>query len=168
MRSSLGVRTVALLEAVKGLLVLLVGFGLLALIHHDVQHVAGMLVQHLHLNPAKRYPRIFIDAATAATDARLWVLAGLALPYAGMRLIEAYGLWQERRWAEWLAVGSGGIYVPAELYEMSRGITWINALALIINAAIVLYMSYTIWRSGNSIEAAGRRQSASPFKSEDL
>ena len=168
MKLSFGIRTVALFEAIKGLLVLLVGFGLLALIHHDVQHVAEKFVQHLHLNPAKRYPRIFLDAATVVTDVQLWLLAGLALAYAGARLVEAYGLWQERRWAEWLAVGSGGIYVPVELYEIFHGITWIKALALFINVAIVLYMSYAIWQSGNPIEATDRGRAANRARVDDV
>ena len=150
MKLSSGIRSVALLEATKGLLVLLVGFGLLSLIHHDVQLFAEQLVQHLHLNPAKRFPRIFIQAATNVNDSQLWSLAALALVYSSIRLVEAYGLWNERRWAEWLAVGSGGMYIPVELYEMSHGITWMNALALIINAAVVAYIGYVMWRTGRT------------------
>ena len=69
---------VALVEAAKGLLVLLAGFGLLALIHRDVQAVAERLVWHSHLNPAGKYPRIFLDAAQKMTDARLWLFASFA------------------------------------------------------------------------------------------
>ena len=80
----------------------------------------------------------------------MWSLAALALVYSSIRLVEAYGLWNERRWAEWLAVGSGGMYIPVELYEMSHGITWMNALALIINAAVVSYIGYVMWRTGRT------------------
>src|SRR5215510_1105712 len=110
-----GVRMVAALEAAKGLLVILAGFGLLAFMHTDLQQVAETLVHRLHLNPASRYPRIFIDLAGRASDIRLWMLAVFAFCYAAMRLMEAYGLWYRRRWAEWFAVASGGIYVPLEI-----------------------------------------------------
>ena len=40
MRLTVGVRIVAAFEATKGLLVLLAGFGVLSLIHQDVQQVA--------------------------------------------------------------------------------------------------------------------------------
>ena len=59
------VRAVAMLEAAKGILVILTGIGTLSLIHHNAQEIAEQLVGHLHLNPAKRYPRIFIEAAGA-------------------------------------------------------------------------------------------------------
>ena len=147
MKLTTGLRAVAAYEAAKGVLVLLAGFGLLSLMHRDVQHFAEQLVAHLHLNPAKGYPRIFIDASANTTDAGLWMLAGLALLYATVRWIEAYGLWLGRRWAEWFAVASGAIYVPAELYELSRGVSGTKLLLLVANVCIVAYLIYVLWHS---------------------
>ena len=131
------VRAVALFESAKGALVLLAGFGTISLIHHDTQRLAEQLVGHLHLNPAKHYPRILIDAAAHLTDARLWVLAALAAAYGFARFVEAYGLWRVRRWAEWFAAVSGGIYIPFELYELFQGVTWLSLGALVVNVLIV-------------------------------
>lgn len=141
------VRTVALFEAAKGAIVLLAGIGVLSLIHHDAQRLAEQLVGHLHLNPAKRYPRIFIDAAANLTDARLWVLATLAAAYALVRFVEAHGLWRERRWAEWFAAVSGGIYIPFELYELFQGAAWLSLGALVVNVFIVGLMTHALRRS---------------------
>src|SRR5438552_7475661 len=104
-----GVRAVALFEAAKGALVLAAGLGLLALIHRDVQAFAERLVRMSHLDPASHYPRIFIDAASHVTSARLWLFAAAAAIYALVRGVEAYGLWMERRWAEWFALISGSL-----------------------------------------------------------
>lgn len=144
-----GLRLIAIAEAAKGMLVLLAGFGLLSLLHRDVQSIAEDLVRHLHLNPASRYPRIFIEAAHDISDSSLLLLAGLAFGYAVIRLIEAYGLWQARRWAEWLAVTSGSVYVPIEVYELFAGVSWIKVFTLAVNVGIVAYMSYTLWRSSH-------------------
>jgi len=140
------VRAVALFEAAKGALVALAGFGALSLVHHDAQRLAEQLVGHLHLNPAKHYPRIFIDAAAHLTDARLWVLATLAAAYGLVRFVEAYGLWRGRRWAEWFAVVSGGIYIPFELYELFQGVTWVSLGALVVNVLIVGLMINALLR----------------------
>ena len=147
-RLFLGLRAVALFEAAKGALVLVAGFGLARLVHHDVQQVAEELVDRLHLDPAKRYPRIFIDLASNLSDAQLWTLAALAAAYAALRLTEAYGLWFGRRWGEWIAALSGGIYVPVEIYGLSREASWIKLGALILNATVVGYMCYLLWRGG--------------------
>jgi uncharacterized membrane protein (DUF2068 family) len=141
---SRGIRAVALVEAAKAILVLLAGFGLLALIHRDVHALAEKLFEHMHLNPARRYPRIFIDAASKLTDARLWMMATFAFLYASFRAIEAYGLWRERAWAEWFALVTGAVYLPVELYELALGITWIKVGAIMVNIGIVAYMAYAI------------------------
>jgi uncharacterized membrane protein (DUF2068 family) len=64
----------------------------------------------------------------------------LVVVYALVRFIEAYGLWRARRWAEWLAAVSGAIYVPFELYELSRGLSWLKLAALTANLAVVAFM----------------------------
>jgi len=140
------VRAVSVFEAAKGIVVLLAGFGALSLIHHHAQRVAEQLVGHLHLNPAKHYPRIFLDTAAHVTDARLWLLASLAAAYALVRFVEAYGLWRGRRWAEWFAAVSGSIYIPFEIYELSKGVTFVALSALVANLLIVGLMINALLR----------------------
>jgi uncharacterized membrane protein (DUF2068 family) len=138
--SNAALRTVAVLEGAKGALVLLVGVGLLSLIHHDVQRLAEDLVRHFHLNPARHYPRIFIHAAANLTNGRLQLLAAAAMLYALIRLVEAYGLWRARSWAEWFAVLSGAIYIPVELFDLFHGVTSTKLLLLAANSVIIIYL----------------------------
>jgi len=139
-----GLRIVAIMEASKGLLVLVAGFGLLTLLHKDVQAKAIQLVERLHLNPSKHYPTIFIDAASHVTDLRLWQMAWFALVYSTLRLIEAYGLWRERRWAEWVALISGGIYLPIEIIEVIHRQSWFRVGTLLVNLVVVAWMGYAL------------------------
>lgn len=134
-------RAVACLEAAKGSIVLLVGCGLLTLIHRNVQQFAERLIPHLHLNPANGYPHVFLDLAGQITDARLWLLACAAAAYALVRFIEAYGLWFERRWAEWFAALSGGVYIPFELHGLWKHASILTIGALLINLAVVAIMA---------------------------
>ena len=127
-------------EALKGALVFSAGFGLLSLVHRDLQAMAERLVRHSHLNPAHHYPRIFIQAASHTNDARLRHLAALAFLYAAVRFVEAYGLWRMRVWAEWFAIISGSVYLPVEIYEIFRRATWIRGLILLTNLLIVAYL----------------------------
>jgi uncharacterized membrane protein (DUF2068 family) len=147
MRWSTSIRAVALFEAAKGLLVVLVGFGLLSLAHSDIADLADDAIDHLHLNPASHYPRIFLDAVTRATDWGLWKLAALAAAYAAVRFVEAYGLWRQRKWAEWFAALSGGIYIPFEVRGVLHGHGATALVALVINVAIVTLMIYALYRS---------------------
>ncbi len=146
-RHEKGLRFVALFEAAKGLLVLAVGVGLLSLIHRDAQEVAERLAEHLRLNPASHIPRVFIQAASKLDDARLWLFAVLAFLYSSFRFVEAYGLWRTRRWAEWIALISGGAYLPLEFYELFRKMTWLRGGALLVNGFVVLYLVWVICTS---------------------
>ena len=138
------VRVVALFEAAKALVVLVAGLGLLALVDRDVEAFAERLVAHTHLNPASHYPRIFLEAAGRVTDANLWLFAGGALLYAIVRGLEAYGLWHERAWAEWLALVAGAIYVPFEIYALVHHPTWLKVVILVTNLAVVAYMAWAL------------------------
>ena len=137
MRLSDAIRSVAILEALKGLVVLLAGLGLISLVHHNVQEVAAHWIEHAHLNPASHYPRIFLDAASRLTDPKLWLYAAGAAIYAGVSLLEAYGLFRARPWAEWLAALSGGLYVPIELFELYKRVSWPGLLLLVVNLLVV-------------------------------
>ena len=149
-----GIRTVAIFEAAKATVVLLAGFGILALIHGDAGAIAAELVGRLHLDPSNKYPSIFIDAVSRATDSRLWFLAALALAYAALRYAEAYGLWRQRTWAEWLALVSGGVYLPLEVLALFEKLTWIRVGSLIGNLAVVLFMGAVLTRATRARIAA--------------
>ena len=142
-------KVVAVFEACKGLLVLFAGLTLFSLIHQNIQSVAEQLVGHLHLNPAKHIPRIFIEAAGSLTDGRMLLFALFALLYSSMRFVEAYGLWFARRWAEWFALVSGSIYLPIELYELIKGVSWLKIIFVLINLLIVFYMAMMLKRNRN-------------------
>ena len=140
------IRTVAVFEAVKGVLVLAVGFGLLRLLHKDAHRIAHEFVTRVHLDPAQKYPRIFIELADHITDGRLWFFASLALIYAIFRFVEGYGLWKEWVWAEWLALVSGAMYLPIEVYELWRKISFVRVFALLANLAVVAVVAYVLVR----------------------
>ena len=134
------IRTVAFFEATKGLLAFAAALGLLSLIHHDVGQLAEQLVDHLHLNPASRYPSVILAAAANLQDSRLLLIALGAIAYGAIRLLEAGGLWWHKAWAEWLAAVSGAIYVPAEVYEFVRHPSLLGGLLFLVNVAIVVVM----------------------------
>lgn len=142
-----GVRTLAVFEGGKALLALAAGVGLVFLGHDQLQAVALHLGRWLHVNPAHHFPRIMLGALNSLTDARLWLVAGLALAYAVVRIVQAYGLWHHRIWAEWFGVLAGGIYVPIELYELTRGVSPFKLTALAINLSIVAFLGFVLARS---------------------
>lgn len=148
---SAGLRTIAVYEAAKGLLILLVGLGLLGLIHHDVEDFGEELVRHLHFNRGAHYSRVFLELTAKVTDGWLWGLALFSVFYASLRFLEAYGLWHGRRWGEWLAAASGMLYVPFEVIELCKKATWLRAGSLVVNIIVVAYLIVVLVRSRASV-----------------
>jgi len=137
-------RAVAFFEFFKGIFVLLMGLCALALVHQDVWLIAESLLAALHVNPDRHYALAFLDFANSVTDARLWAAARIAFAYSALRFTEAYGLWRQRPWAEWVAFISGTLLLPLEIRELMRGITVLRSTLFVGNLAIVLYMLYLL------------------------
>lgn len=144
------VRIIAFVEAAKGLIVLLAATGILAFIHADWNELAARLVRLSHLNPASKYPQIFLDAVSHLQQPRLLWLAAGAAAYSALRFIEAYGLFRERAWAEWLALIASGIFIPAEIVEVLRRPSVLSVGVLLVNVVIVAVMAHALWRRRRS------------------
>jgi uncharacterized membrane protein (DUF2068 family) len=146
-----GVRTVASLEFLKGIVVLLAGLGVFSMRHKDIWGVAETFLEFIHANPHHHFVGIFIDLVYRISDVRLWKVAVIASIYVILRFIEAYGLWYIRPWAEWMAIAGGAIYIPFEIADVLRRPDIIRILILVINVGIVLYMVFL------RLEAAKKR-----------
>ncbi|APV52016.1 hypothetical protein BWI17_21500 [Betaproteobacteria bacterium GR16-43] len=139
-RTLSAVRLVALFEGFKGVIVLAAASGFLLLLHKDVHALAVRFIAHTHLNPAAKYPQIFLDAASNIQDPKLILLAVGAAAYSAVRLAEAYGLFRGYAWAEVLAAGSGAIYLPFEILGFIHHPTAFRAVLFLANVAVVAIM----------------------------
>ena len=136
-----GVRTVATVEFVKGLIVVVAGLGFFSMRHQrDIWGVAESLIEFLHINPYHHYVGVFLKLVSRLNDVRLWKIAVVAGVYAIMRFIEAYGLWYALPWAEWMAFLSGAIYIPFEAVDLIRKPTLFRLAVIVINLLVVVYM----------------------------
>jgi uncharacterized membrane protein (DUF2068 family) len=145
---------IACFEALKGLAALAASVGLLSLAHHDVRAMAYALIGHFHLDPDAHYPKMLLDDATLLANSNLRQAVLLAWGYAGIRLLEGYGLWKDRAWAEWLAALSGTVYLPFELNHLLRHTTSINGIVLLGNVAVVAFMVARLRRRRNQNKVA--------------
>ncbi|MFY9951572.1 MAG: DUF2127 domain-containing protein [Candidatus Sulfotelmatobacter sp.] len=137
-------RAVASIEFIKGIFVLLIGVSAILLVHKDAWVIAESLLALLHINTDRHSAQLFLDFADDITDARLWAAARLAFVYSGLRFVEAYGLWNGRTWAEWVAFGSGTLLIPLEIRELLRGVTLLRSVVFVGNLVVIGYMLYLL------------------------
>jgi uncharacterized membrane protein (DUF2068 family) len=151
-RGSLQVlRTVATFELFKGLAVGLAACGVVLLVHReDPWDIADSLLKILHISPDHHFAQVFLDWADSLTEAKVWAVAAVAVAYSVLRFVEAYGLWYAKAWAEWIALVSGTIYLPFEIYKLIHHPGPFHISIFLINVAIVLYMVYEL-KTGESL-----------------
>jgi len=68
-------------------------------------------------------------------------LIGVAIAaYAVMEGVEAIGLWLGQRWAEYLTFVATIVFIPLEVDELTKSISWLKIVTLVINVAIAVYL----------------------------
>jgi len=158
-----GLRTVAAVEFVKGLLTVGATLVFLEIIRkdYDLEEAAQNLLYYLHVDPDRRLSQVFVHAAARMMDANVTLVIAIAFVYAAGRFIESYGLWRQRVWAEWLAIISGAVYLPFELYKLVTKPNLVHLVILLANLAIVIYIAWVRW------DEVGVRRAASARLAED-
>lgn len=139
-------RAIAVFEAIKGIAALAAIVGVLDLMHRDVRHLAIALIGRFGLNPDARYPSILLHYADLLPDANVRLLVFLAVGYILVRLLEAYGLWNDRAWGEWLGALSGGLYIPFEIGHLMHQSSVIGAVVLAGNVLMVGFLVFQLRR----------------------
>lgn len=132
-------RTIALMEFAKGLAVL---GAAISLYWVDPTDVVGAFLDFLHISPDHHLAQLLLRSADTLSNASMWLVVLLACIYSGLRFAEAFGLWTEKAWAEWIALVSGAIYIPFETYKLVHRPGLLHISILLINLAIVAYMFY--------------------------
>lgn len=68
-------------------------------------------------------------------------LVGVALAaYALLEGVEAVGLWMQKRWAEYLTLVATTLLLPLEIWELSRSVSVLKVVALVVNLAVIAYL----------------------------
>jgi uncharacterized membrane protein (DUF2068 family) len=84
-----------------------------------------------------------VHEATKALHARHGVLLLVAvglLAYGLLEGVEGVGLWMAKRWAEYLTVVATSVFIPYEVYELTKSVTVTKIGAFLINVAAVVYL----------------------------
>jgi uncharacterized membrane protein (DUF2068 family) len=137
-------RAVASFELAKGVLVLLAALAVVFMVGRSPGDFADGILRLLHISPDHHFAQLFLDWADTLTDAKLWTVFAVASVYTILRFVEAYGLWYARTWAEWIALISGGLYVPFEIYKLIHRQSLLHISVLAINLIVVVYMAYLL------------------------
>lgn len=135
---------IAIFKFVKGALLLALAFGALALLHKNVASEVEYWLDQLRIDPDNQFIGGLLSKLQLVHSKELKELSALGGAYAGLFLTEGTGLLFRRSWAEWLTIVATSSLMPIEVYELVGKFTAVRLFALLINAAVVLYLVYLV------------------------
>jgi uncharacterized membrane protein (DUF2068 family) len=148
-----GLVLIAVYKLLGALLFVAIGVGALRLLHHDIDDFVWRIIGDLKMNPESRFVNFLFEKAELLNDPILRRIGLAAFSYAAISVLEAIGLYLEKVWGEFLTLIITASFLPFEIHEVMRRLTWVRAGLMLANLLVLFYL---IWMLGE--RAAHRRR----------
>jgi uncharacterized membrane protein (DUF2068 family) len=147
-------RFIAIFKFCQAALFVVVGLGALELLRRGIAVRAQHWVDALAVSADRRaVQRLLASMISGLSSRRLEVLGIGAFLFATLFTIEGVGLWLARRWGQYLTVIASLLFVPVEVFEVTRRMSPTRVAALTVNLAIAGYLILRLRRSRVAIAA---------------
>ena len=131
---------IGVFKLLGGLLLISLGFGLLHFLHRDIGEVLMRAATSLRLDPESHFINLLLESVDKLTPHRMRLISAGIFLYAVLHLTEGTGLILEKPWAEWLTIGLTASFLPWEIYEITRHLSWMKVCLTIINVLVLIYL----------------------------
>jgi uncharacterized membrane protein (DUF2068 family) len=141
-----------------------------AALNHDMPVVRDIF-QDLGVDISHSTVYGLVEHALTLSAGTAMLLAIGVTAYSAIEVVEGTGLWLARRWGEYFAMIATSLGLPLEIYDLTRKVSAIAVVLLVVNLALVAYLVITKrlfgirggkaaydarLRSESVLEAAGR------------
>ena len=137
---TLTIHLISIEKTIKAAVLIIVGLKLLTLVDQDVHAWASDFITRHGIDVGNRFVHAVLQRLVGVTSGQIVTFGVVALIYSSILLVEAAGLWLQKRWAEYLTVVSTTLLLPLEMYEMYERFTWVRIAIFVINVFIVWYL----------------------------
>jgi uncharacterized membrane protein (DUF2068 family) len=150
LRDRIVLRLIAVDRAIHFVVLALLSFAVFLFASHEVrlrhlfyrivnavQGTTGGPIHATHAGFLHSLAHVFTLSSTT-----LYAVAAAAAGYAVLEGVEAVGLWYQRRWAEYLTFLATVVFLPYEVYELTRTVSSFKVVAIVVNVAVAAYLLY--------------------------
>jgi uncharacterized membrane protein (DUF2068 family) len=127
-------------KILEGLLFVLLGLGVVRLLHRDVGDMLLRAAMALRLDPESHFVNILLDKVQLLTPHKMWLISVGIFLKAALDFVEGIGLALEKTWAEWLTIGLTASFLPWEIFEIIRHFTWVKIGVTLLNVLVLIYL----------------------------
>jgi uncharacterized membrane protein (DUF2068 family) len=144
---------IIVIKLTKGILALLLAFGVYKLAGKDIPDLFDRLLKFVHLDPENKFLSEIGDQLDNIKPSNVRVVATGTFIYSLFSLVEGVGLIFRAPWAGWMAIGESAFFIPIEIFELVHhhelvklgmvspsGFTWKVSVILGLNILIVWYL----------------------------
>jgi uncharacterized membrane protein (DUF2068 family) len=142
-----GLAVIAAFKIFKGLALLAVGIGALKLMHKDVAAQIEPWIEMLRADPHNRYIYRVLEKVANLDARKLKELSVGTFFYSALYLTEGIGLSLRKRWAEYFTIVSTSLFIPLEVYELAKRVTFTRSILVLVNVGIVAYLVMELRRN---------------------
>ena len=108
----------------------------------------------MRFNPESRLVIFVLSKSSLISGPVLERISLVAYCYATITLVEGIGLYLEKAWGEFLTLAITASFLPWEILEIFRRLTWIRVGLLTINILVFVYlMQLVLGRARNRTKA---------------
>jgi len=132
----------------QAFLFIAIGLGAHRLLHKDIADEIDLLARHLRFNPESRLVNFILIKASLVNDPLLRRIGFVAFCYAAVSCIEGIGLYLEKAWGEFVTIAITASFLPWEIFEVVRRLTWVRVSLLTINIFVFIYLLKLIAERG--------------------
>jgi uncharacterized membrane protein (DUF2068 family) len=124
----------------QAVLFLLLGIGAIRLLHKDLAVVVEHFIHAMRFNPEGHFVSLILLKVAMIDPHRMREISAAIFAIAALDAIEGAGLVMEQAWAEFVTLILTASFLPWELWELVRRVTWIKLSLTVINLAVVIYL----------------------------
>src|ERR1700737_3491175 len=141
-----GIRLIAAFKLFKGLVLLAVGIGAVKLVHKDVAFEIERWADLFRVDPNNLYFQHLLERFSILDDRKLKELSVGTFFYSALLLTEGIGLLLAKRWAEYFTIIVTSSFIPLEIYEIVKRVSWAKLVVLLLNIVVVIYLAIEVRR----------------------
>jgi uncharacterized membrane protein (DUF2068 family) len=135
---------IGVFKLLQALLFVLLGMGAVRLLHRDLMDVAEHFILAMRFNPEGRFVNLFLEKVAMIDPRKLKEISAAIFAIAALDAVEGTGLVLEQAWAEFVTLILTASFLPWEIFEIVRHVTWIRVGLTVINFAVVVYLLYYV------------------------
>jgi uncharacterized membrane protein (DUF2068 family) len=139
-----------LLEAA---LMIMLGNGALKLLHKDLVDIVTRFIVDIGRDPEGHFANLILDKVALIDPHRLKQISIAVFAGAALHIIEGVGLVLRKVWAEYITLILTASFLPWEIIEIYRHLTWIRVVLLLVNLAVVVYLVFYVQTRVRRLEA---------------